>query len=525
MSRIARLFSIALCATAALCFGCSEISDPVSPSYKTELQEATVTSSPFQELFPLHYQTYLRNDEDTIMTEYKGSVPYRKNDNVNPLPKGYKNAQPYLKNLWLGYPFSYEYNETRGHTYALTDVLEIDRVNRYSEQAGLPSTCYNCKTPKMIEWVGEHGDGFWAMEFHGFRAELDPRDHSIGCANCHDPKTMDLRIVSVPLNDYLATVNRDPETLSRNEMRSLVCAQCHVEYYFTDPKFGPAAKPVFPWARGFDFEEMYEYYKDFGTTSSPGMEGWFTDWIHAVSNTPMLKAQHPEYEMFIDGTHGAAGVACADCHMPYTRIDGKRKISNHHWTSPLKTPEGVNAACRTCHMDKSAEYLKERVVSTQKRVFEQLLLAQEISVRAHEAIRQAGEWAGEKAPDYEALMARARERCRRGQWLWDMVSAENSVGFHNPPKALEALANSRRYSQEAVEYAMRATGFGIGPTMAGDIKEIVPPILEHSRKLQQCPDHLGSHPWLGYLPQLPEADLVWDLNRRMGGTPGAQPAH
>jgi nitrite reductase (cytochrome c-552) len=522
MNKTILLLVAALCASALLCAGCSEIAEPVTPSYKTNLPETTVTNSPFKEQFPRHYETYLRNDEDTIMTEYKGSVRFRKNDNVNPLPKGYKNAQPYLKNLWLGYPFSYEYNETRGHTYALTDVLEIDRLNRYSDKAGLPSTCYNCKTPKMVEWVGKHGDEFWAMEFHGFRSELDLKDHSIGCANCHDPKTMDLRITSVPLNDYLIKAGKDPKTLTRNELRSLACAQCHVEYYFTNPKFGPAAKPVFPWTRGFDFEEMYEYYKGFGVTDSPGMEGWFADWTHAVSKTPMLKAQHPEYEMFIDGTHGAAGVACADCHMSYTRMDGKKKISNHQWTSPLKTPEGINAACRSCHTDKSAEYLKERVLSTQKKVFEQLLLAQEVSVRAHEAIRQASEWQGERSPEYDDLLARARERTRKGQWLWDMVSAENSMGFHNPAKALEALAKSQRSSQEAVDYAMQATRFGIGPTLAGDIKTIVPPILEHSRKLQQSAAHLASHPWLGYLPQFPEADLVWNLNKRVEGTPEAK---
>ena len=522
MNRKIRLLIAALGTSTAMFSGCTEIPEPVAPSYKTDLPDTTVSNTPFQPIFPLQYETYLRNDEDSIMTEYKGSVPFRKNDNVNPLPKGYKHAQPYLKNLWMGYPFSWEYNETRGHTYALTDVLEIDRINRYSDKAGLPSTCYNCKTPKMVEWVDKYGDDFWSMEFQNFREELDLKDHSIGCANCHDPRTMDLRITSVPLKDYLATQGKDPAAIPRNEMRSLVCAQCHVEYYFTDPKFGPTAKPVFPWTLGFGFEEMYEYYMGFGTTQSPGMEGWFTDWTHAVSKTPMLKAQHPEYEMFIDGTHGAAGVACADCHMTYTRLDGKKKISNHHWTSPLKTPEGITAACRTCHSDKTPEYLKERVISAQRRVFNQLLAAQEISVKAHEAIRLASEWGGEKSPEYDTLMAQARERCRKGQWMWDMVSAENSMGFHNPAKALDSLASSQRYSQEAVNYAMQATKYGIARELEGEMKSIVPPILEHSRKLQQSAEHLKSHQWLTYLPQFPEADLVWNLNRRVEGTPEAK---
>ncbi len=522
MSRKHFVLCLCLCLVAALAVGCAEISEPETPTYKTNLPKDTIDNSKFKEPLPLHYETFLRNNEDTIMTEYKGSVPFHKNDDVNPLPKGYKHAQPYLKNLWMGYPFSYEYNETRGHTYALTDILQIDRLNRYDEKAGLPSTCYNCKTPKMIPWVEEYGDDFWAKEFNEFRTQVDLDDHTIGCATCHNPEDMTLRITSVPLRVYLEKVGKDPEKLTRAELRSLTCAQCHVEYYFTDAKHGPKAKPVFPWTNGFGFEEMYEYYKDFGSVEAPGMEGWFADWTHAVSKTPMLKAQHPEYETFIDGTHGAAGVACADCHMPYTRMDGKKKISNHQWTSPLKTPEGINNACRTCHTDKTPEYLKERVLATQDKVFKQLLLAQEISVKAHEAIRLANEWDGARSPQYASLMIQAKERCRKGQWMWDMVSAENSVGFHNPAKALDALASSMRYSQEAVDAAMQATQYGIAESLEGNIKDIVPPILNHSRKLQQSAEHLASHKWLSYLPQFPESDLIWNLNKRVAGTPEAK---
>ncbi|MFV0349829.1 MAG: ammonia-forming cytochrome c nitrite reductase subunit c552, partial [Halodesulfovibrio sp.] len=120
--------------------GCSDAVEPVTPTYKTNLDKAEIRNSEFGKVFPLHYQTYQRNNEDKIMTEYGGSVPYNKHDNVDPLPKGYKHAQPYLKNLWLGYAFSFEYRAARGHTYAIEDILNIDRINRYSEKGGLPST-------------------------------------------------------------------------------------------------------------------------------------------------------------------------------------------------------------------------------------------------------------------------------------------------------------------------------------------------------------------------------------------------
>ena len=500
--------------TAALYFGgCTEIPEPKTPSYETDLAADENRNEAFSRQFPLHYQSYLNNADDTRMTTYAGSVPHDKHDTINPLPKGYRFGQPYLKNLWMGYPFSYEYKRARGHVYAIEDILEIDRINNYSEQAGLPATCWNCKANTMPQWQKQYGDDFWSMEFHDFRTEVDVEDHAVGCNLCHDPQTMDLRITSVPFAEAMARQGIDWEDATRNEMRAYVCGQCHVEYYFQEAAFGPKDKVTFPWDEGFTPGDMYEYYKDKGTTTREGFEGNFIDWTHAVSDTPMIKAQHPEFETWIDGPHGAAGVSCADCHMPYIRVDGKRKISSHHWTSPLKT---IEQSCRQCHTDKQPEYLEERVLYTQKRTWEQLLKAQEDSVRAHEAIRLASGFTGERHPDYDALMIRARERARKGQWFWDFVSAENSAGFHNPVKALETLARSQSYSSEAVRLATAATNHAIGKHLEGDIYELVPPIMEHSRKLQQSQEHLNSHTWLGYLPLLPEAERVWDGQKKIG---------
>jgi nitrite reductase (cytochrome c-552) len=519
MNRMPIFISCAALALGALLMAsCTEVPEPVTPSYITTLAADELKNSAFQEFFPLHYQTYLENNDDTQMTEYAGSVPHKKHL-CDELPEGWKYCQPYLKNLWMGYPFSFEYNRARGHTYAVHDVLEIDRINRYSVKADLPSTCYNCKTAKMIEWHGEYGDEFWAMEFNQFREELDLTDHTIGCAYCHDPETMDLRITSVPLDEALKKEGRDWRESSRNEMRTLVCAQCHVEYYFQVKEFGAPAKPVFPWELGKNPEDMYEYYKGHGSTSREGFEGHFIDWTHAVSDTPMIKMQHPEYEMGHDGVHASAGVACADCHMPYRRLDGKKKISSHRWTSPMKTTDGIKRTCGQCHTDKTPEYLTGRVIYHQERTWEQLMVAQDLSVKAHEAVRLASEYPGEKHADFNQLMIHARERIRKGAMFWDYVSAENSAGFHNPSKALETLARSQQYSQEAVNYAMQATRYGIAEQLEGDIKDIVPPIMVHSRKLQQSQAHLDSHTWLGYLPLLPEADLVWDLNKRVAPQP------
>ena len=103
-------------------------------------------------------------------------------------------------------------------------------------------------------------------------------------------------------------------------MRSLVCAQCHVEYFFK----GDGKYLTFPWDKGFTVEDMEAYYDEAG----------FYDYIHKLSRTPILKAQHPDYEIAQMGIHGQRGVSCADCHMPY-KSEGGVKFSDHHIQSPL----------------------------------------------------------------------------------------------------------------------------------------------------------------------------------------------
>ena len=456
------------------------------------------------------YQSYLKNNDDSQLTEYGGSVQTQKHNNFDPLPKGYKHAQPYLKNLWLGYPFSYEYDRARGHTYAIEDMLKIDRVNRYSEQAGLPTTCFNCKTNTMPQLYEEYGEALWSMNLHDFRERHDYERHSIGCTNCHDPENhMRLVITSIPLAEELERQGRDWRDASRDEMRTLVCAQCHVEYYFETRDHGVAAKPHFPWAYGMNAEDIYRF-KSEGEPGRDGFKGQFSDWVHAVSKTPMIKVQHPEYEMFHDSVHAQNGVSCADCHMPRV-TSGPVRMTSHHWTSPLKSDESITAACGTCHADRSPADLRARTEYNQERVWRQLNIAQEKSVRAHEAVRRAMETPGVD----ETLLAEAREMTRKGQWFWDFVSAENSAGAHNPVKALDTLASSQQFSDEAVQLAIRASNYQIAEAMDRPINELVPPIRQHSRKLQQSQEHLDSHPWLQYLPLLPEAELIWNGNQRV----------
>jgi nitrite reductase (cytochrome c-552) len=211
-----------------------------------------------------------------------------------------------------------------------------------------------------------------------------------------------------------------------------------VEYYFK----GPEKRLTFPWHKGLKAENMFDYYE----------EVKHVDFTHKESGAPVLKAQHPEFEFFTAGsTHYNAGVACADCHMPYTR-DGAMKFSDHNIHSPLLTPESTQAACGQCHTE--VEYVVGRVNEIQDQVFTAKQATEDALVDAITALQIAA-----ARPDADpALLDEARQLHRHAQFMWDFVSAENSMGFHNPEYALSILAESANLARQAQMKAAQAAG-------------------------------------------------------------------
>jgi nitrite reductase (cytochrome c-552) len=265
--------------------------------------------------------------------------------------------------------------------------------------------------------------------------------HPVACIDCHAADTMQLRVTRPAfmegmralkagqgLKDY--DVNRDA---TRQEMRAYVCGQCHVEYYFK----GTEKRLVYPWARGLKVEQILAYYD----------EEKFKDWTHAQSGAPVLKAQHPEFEMWNQGIHARSGVACADCHMPYMRV-GALKISDHHVRSPLLN---VNRACQTCHRW-SEDELKARVLTIQERTHALRNRAMDALTGLIGDLKKAGE-AGR--PDAE--LATARDFQRKAQFYLDFVEAENSTGFHAPQEAARILGESIDFTRQG-QLALREPG-------------------------------------------------------------------
>jgi nitrite reductase (cytochrome c-552) len=251
-------------------------------------------------------------------------------------------------------------------------------------------------------------------------------EESIGCANCHEAGTMRLIVTNPALQEALKVQGKDWNTFTRQEMRTVVCANCHVEYYFK----GDGKYLTFPWANGTEISQIIEYYEQSG----------FKDWEYPEALTPMLKAQHPEYEFFTAGsTHYNAGVSCADCHMPYVR-DGAAKYSTHDVHSPLLNPE---QACGQCHTD--SEYVVRRVNLIQEQVASTKQNTEDAIIDAITAIKLA---AANPSADQE-LLNQARNLHRKAQFMWDFVSAENSTGFHNPEYALKILADATNLARQA----------------------------------------------------------------------------
>ncbi len=371
--------------------------------------------------FPNEYDSYLKTESNKEDTTYGGASKF-----------SWLTRDPRQVILFAGYPFSKDYNDDRGHMNTLTDVRATGRLNlNPSDPKHTTATCYSCKSSNNPSLWAEMGMAAFDKTLF---ADMTPRiTQPMGCANCHEAGTMRLIVTNPALNEALLAEGKDWHTFTRQEMRTVVCANCHVEYYFK----GDGKYLTFPWADGTDIDAIVKYYNDIQ----------FADWTYPLTNTPMLNAQHPDYETYTAGsTHCLAGVSCADCHMPYVR-DGAAKYSSHDVKSPLLNAE---AACGQCHTDTA--YAVERVKIIQDQHFAAKTDVEDALLDAISAIKQA---AGNAKADPD-LLNQARQLHRQAQFMWDFVSAENSMGFHNPQYSMRVLAGSANLARQAQMLAAQA---------------------------------------------------------------------
>jgi len=359
--------------------------------------------------YPRQYHAYRQMHQTESRTRYGGSYP-----------RDLLEETPTNVILFAGMAFSLDYKQARGHVYSVEDVLHTQRITPKT-----PATCWTCKSTDVPRLMAELGGGdletgakpFYAKNFHELKPQMV---HPIGCLDCHDPATMQLRISRPALLQALKRRGIQPESISHQQMRSLVCAQCHVEYYF-----GPENELTFPWDRGLEPGQMEAYYDGL----SP--EG-FSDWTHAISGARMVKMQHPDYELYQTGVHAYRNVSCADCHMPY-RTEGGQKYTDHHVQSPLLN---IANSCAVCHRWSEKE-IQDRVEGIQDRVRSARDRAERVLAEAHFDIAAAVQAGAD-----ENQLQEVRRLVRQAQLRWDYVAASNGMGFHSPQFAVQVLAET-----------------------------------------------------------------------------------
>lgn len=481
-----------------------------------EVTDDDVDAAKWGRNWPRQYDGY-RMTAQPSATKYGGG-------SVGPeggMPPQKAGRDPWLTRLFAGYLFAVDYRDRRGHAHMLDDQ-EITKRN-LPEQAKQSGNCLHCHASivplyrklgkealptgtaydqllKGLERVGAMG--YW--DAHKLlEATTGGKAHPVSCVDCHDPASMELRVTrpgflvgiaklaasEAPV-PHLPSIERwrqggraqpfDPNRdATRAEMRSFVCGQCHVEYYC-----GKGTTLFFPWDKGLKVEQIEQTYDALQVHG-----GRFKDWVHAETGFEVLKAQHPEFEVWSQGIHARSGVACADCHMPYKR-EGAMKVSEHWVRSPLLS---VNRSCATCH-PASDDELRERATSIQARHFALLtragqaavamldaigVLRKQVEDRHRDAALAQAQVALANEPTAAALGAEDRDKAaqaaakaalwqiwlaeiardpqlqaigelqRAAQWRLDFVAAENSMGFHAPQELARILA-------EAIDLARQA---------------------------------------------------------------------
>ncbi len=284
--------------------------------------------------------------------------------------------------------------------------------------------------------------------------------HPVSCIDCHSPDTMSIRVTrpgfmlgiaaladSSEPTPHLPSIEQwrrgdrktpyDPNIdASRQEMRSFVCGQCHVEYYCADKD-----TLEFPWGQGLKIEQIEAHWdeKKFPDGSA------FYDYTHGETGAKVLKAQHPEFELWSQGIHARSGVSCADCHMPYER-EGAMKISSHNVQSPLAN---INNSCQHCHNDNEST-LREKVEAIQGRTVDQMERAATAMTEMLDAVLEA-----KAAGATQEQLAPVFALQRKAMWRLDFISSENSRGFHADQEAMRILGESIDYSRQAQAMALR----------------------------------------------------------------------
>lgn len=361
-------------------------------------ENGVVTAEEWAEVYPEIVASYESNDDNNYRVDYL-------------------EQDPYIATLYEGFGFAKDYTSAIGHTYTLEDVSNTERPHALAN-------CLTCKTPDYTKLVNDMGTDAYSLDFEETFAEMN---ENVSCYNCHENEAGDggklvvtHSYVKNALGDGMKDINA----------AVLACGQCHIEYYF-DPETKETKMP-YDSVEAMDPEAILTYYNEMG----------FSDWTQESTGTALIKAQHPEFETFLNGSVHASLLNCADCHMATSVSEDGVTYTSHKWESPLAN-EAILDTCIQCHgdtdMEEKVTAIQEEVTAREKEVGEKIA---ELKTMLADAVA-AGEMSEEELDEIRALY-------RDAQWYWDFVYVENSEGAHNSSLAKSTLDKSEELADEAL---------------------------------------------------------------------------
>jgi len=413
-------------------FGCSQ--QKAQPVKAVTIPDGDYEPADWGKAYPTHYELWKKTEEPTP----KGKSRYKKGFDADRITYDKLSEFPFMALLYNGWGFGTEYNEPRGHAYMVIDQMDVDESR---VKAG--GVCLTCKSPYAPKLTKELELDFYRKPYKEVLALIPPQHQKLGvaCIDCHNNKDMSLKISrEFTLSKALQDMGVKPEKLMHQDMRSAVCAQCHVTYIIPKDKDMKSIGVFFPWQNSkWGKITIEDIIKKIRSNDS------YLEWRQNVTGFKLGFIRHPEYELFSSNSvHWNGGASCADCHMPYTKV-GAYKVSDHRVVSPLKNDL---KGCTQCHSE-SIQWLKDQIFAIQDRTISLILragYATATTAKLFEMVH-ANQTAG-KTID-KALYDKAKEYYEEAFYRTSYIAAENSVGFHNPTEAGRNLGDAVAFAEKA----------------------------------------------------------------------------
>ncbi|QYJ71325.1 ammonia-forming cytochrome c nitrite reductase subunit c552 [Shewanella sp. FJAT-51649] len=423
--KVVKVFSIPLFVVSIVCYAGNDIDSVKKTNVAVTDIAHPENSSNWREKYPNQYESWLKTKE---ISEWE--------DTINTHP-----AQAIIR-AGTSDITGPVYQGLRGHFYSIIDFSfapdgGTPRAHGSDDTTSRCLLCHTSNSPELIKRDGEME--FLSSSWTKYGSEaLNP----IGCANCHDPKTAELRVVPTWLDEMLKKAGLpDFSSSSKKDKKILVCAQCHFEAYteqvdWVDKNGEKRVATVTrtPWKNGLSLDDMEKFY-DNGDNFPSGKP--YFDFINPISKTPIIMPEHPDFELLKSDIHGKVGLSCPDCHMPKTSNDSAT-FSNHRIGSPLET---IEQSCIRCHKKNESD-MKSMVSGKKKYRDEMAADALDNLAKAH---LEAGEaWrAGATDIDMAPVLADIRSS------YWKLNSVPRAAYVHAPRETVKAI-------QDAVFKAKRA---------------------------------------------------------------------